>query len=86
MEERTWTGNDVTCITNVIVQIQPFHAAHDATTICMKVLALKRIVFYFIRGWNLIMTDDNHLYNGQYYATNLAFNVLIIYLCNIISI
>jgi hypothetical protein len=45
MEGLTRTGNDVTWITNGIVQYQPFHSANGAATTCQNILAPRCIVF-----------------------------------------
>jgi hypothetical protein len=76
MEDFTRTGNDFTWITNEIVQITPFHAANGVPTACMNILAPRCIVFSNVCDCYLIMTLDDHRYNGQCYATNVAFNVL----------
>jgi hypothetical protein len=75
MENSTRTGNDATCITNGIVQITPFHAANDAATTYLNILAPRCFVFFSRGDWKLIMTADNHPYNGQWYRTNIAFNI-----------
>jgi hypothetical protein len=60
MEGLTTTGNDITWITNGIVQIQPFHAANGAAITCMNILAPRPIVFSSVCDWNLIITADDH--------------------------
>jgi hypothetical protein len=75
MDDLTRTDNDVTWITNGILQITSFHTPNNASTTCVKILASRRIVFSSACDWNLIMTADNHLYNGKCYATNDAFNI-----------
>jgi hypothetical protein len=77
MEGFTRTGNDVTWITNEIEQIAPFHTAvgPNNRTTSLNILAPRRFVFSSVCDWNLILTADNHLYNRQFYATNLSFNI-----------
>jgi hypothetical protein len=77
MEGRIYTDNDATWITNGIVQIIPFHTTGGSNfpTTCVNILTTRRIVFSSVCDWNLIMTAGNHPYNGQCYATNVAFNI-----------
>jgi hypothetical protein len=56
MEGLTRTDNDATYITNGIIQIQPFHAANNAHTLYVNVLASRYIVFSSVCFWNLIIT------------------------------
>jgi phage-related protein len=79
MDGLTRTENDVTWITNGIAQIIQFQNSAGAASIYMNVLFPKRIAFSSICDWNLILTADNHPYNGQCYATKVAFNIEI---CN----
>jgi hypothetical protein len=71
MEGPTRTGNDITSITNGIIQIQPFHAV----TTSLNILAPKFIVFSSVCELNLIMTADSHPYNIQCNANPNAFYV-----------
>jgi hypothetical protein len=64
MEGLTRAGSDGTCITDGIVQMIQFHAANDAATPCLNILVPRRIVYSSACNWNLIMTADNHPYNG----------------------
>jgi hypothetical protein len=62
MEGFTRIGNDITWITNGIVQISPFHTARGPNfpTTYVNILVQRRIVFSSVCDWNLIMTVDNH--------------------------
>jgi hypothetical protein len=84
MEGFIRTGNDVTWITNGIAQIIQFQKSAGAVAIYMNILFPKRIVFSSICDWNLILTANNHPYNGQCYTTKVAFNIEIYndYFCN----
>jgi hypothetical protein len=75
MEGLTRTDNDVTQITNGIVQFQPFHYAIGAAVAYVNILAPRRIVLSSVCDCNLIMTANTHPNNGQCYATNATFNI-----------
>jgi hypothetical protein len=69
------TGNYLTWITNRITQFQTFNAANSAAIICLNILAPRCIVFSSVCDWNLVLTTDSNLYNGQCYATNGVFKI-----------
>jgi hypothetical protein len=75
MEDITRTHNDVTRITNGIVQLKPFHNFAGGATTCVNVYLQDVLGFSSVYNCNLIMISNIHPNNGQYYATNATFNI-----------